>query len=249
MLTRLYPDATCALHHRNALELLVATILSAQSTDEGVNKVTPVLFARYPTAVDLAAAPPAEIERIIHSTGFFRQKTRSIQGACKIIAEKHGGEVPATMDELTALPGVARKTANVILGTWFKQNDGIVVDTHVGRLAHRMGLTWTSRDEKDAVRIEQDLMQLLPRKEWTFFGHAMTWHGRRVCSARKPNCAGCAIATSCPSAFTFEPPAAAQRSNRGTGPRKATREASRSASRRDRSAETRTPTARPADRS
>ncbi len=204
-LKKLYPDATCALNHRSAIELLVATILSAQSTDEGVNKVTPVLFERYPTAADLAAAPAEEIERIVHSTGFFRQKTKSIQGACRRILERHGGEVPATMEELTALPGVARKTANVILGTWFKRNDGIVVDTHVGRLAHRMGLTWSSKDDKDAVRIEQDLMQLIPQAEWTFFAHAMTWHGRRVCSARKPDCAGCTVSRSCPSAFTFEP--------------------------------------------
>jgi len=202
-LQKLYPDATCALHHKTALELLVATILSAQSTDETVNKVTPVLFARYPTAEALAAAPTAEIEHIVHSCGFFRQKTRSIQAACRMIAEKHHGQVPDTMEALTQLPGVARKTANVVLGTWFGKNEGICVDTHVGRLAHRMGLTWSSKGEKDAVRIEQDLMQLIPRKDWTFFGHAMIWHGRRVCVARKPRCADCAVAKLCPSAFAF----------------------------------------------
>lgn len=207
-LKKLYPDATCALHHKNAMQLLVATILSAQSTDETVNKVTPVLFEKYPTAADLAAASVEDIERIVKSTGFFHQKTRSIQGACKIIAEKYGGEVPATMEQLIELPGVARKTANVILGTWYGRNDGVCVDTHVGRLAHRMGLTWTSRDEKDAVKIEQDLMQLLPQEEWTFFSHGMIWHGRRVCSARKPNCAGCGVNAMCPSAFTFETPEA-----------------------------------------
>lgn len=215
-LRKLYPDATCALHHDSALELLIATILSAQSTDETVNKVTPVLFAAYPTAAALAAAPAAEIERIIHSTGFFRQKTRSVQGACAMIVAQHDGQVPATMDALTALPGVARKTANVVLGTWFGRNEGIVVDTHVGRLAHRMGLTWTSRDEKDAVKIENDLVQLVPRKEWTYFGHAMIWHGRRVCSARRPDCAGCAVSKSCPAAFTFEP-AAAKAARRAAG--------------------------------
>lgn len=223
-LTRLYPDATCALRHRNALELLVATILSAQSTDEGVNKVTPALFAAYPTAADLTAAAAEDIERIVHPTGFFRQKTRSIQGACRMIVEEHGGEVPATMDALTRLPGVARKTANVILGTWFNRNDGIVVDTHVGRLSHRMGLTWSSKDDKDAVRIEQDLMQIIPQASWTFFGHAMTWHGRRVCSARKPNCAGCGVSRWCSSAFTFEPNDARKaRPAKGNGARRPTR--------------------------
>lgn len=207
-LRKLYPDATCALHHKSALQLLVATILSAQSTDDTVNKVTPALFEKYPTAADIAAAPAEEIETIVKSTGFFRQKTRSIQGACRIIADKYHGEVPATMEQLMELPGVARKTANVVLGTWYGRNDGICVDTHVGRLAHRMALTWTSRDEKDAVRIEQDLMQLIPRADWTFFSHAMIWHGRRVCAARKPNCAGCGLNRLCPSAFTFETPAA-----------------------------------------
>jgi endonuclease-3 len=204
-LRTLYPDATCALHHDSALQLLLATILSAQSTDETVNKVTPVLFARYPSAGDLAAAPAERVEQIIYPTGFFRQKTRSIIGACKAIVERFGGEVPQRMEELVELPGVARKTANVLLGTWYHQNEGVVVDTHVGRLAHRLGLTWTSKDEKDAVKIEQDLMQVLPRKEWTFTSHALIWHGRRVCAARKPRCGECGLNRLCPAAFTFEP--------------------------------------------
>lgn len=205
-LRKLYPVADCALHHGSALHLLIATILSAQSTDEMVNKVTPVLFAKYPTAADLAAADPADVERIVHSTGFFRQKTRSLIGACRAIVERFGGEVPATMDELTQLPGVARKTANVVLGTWFGLNEGVVVDTHVGRLAHRLGLTWTSRDEKDAVKIEQDLMRILPRDAWTYTSHALIWHGRKVCPARKPNCEGCTLSKLCPSAFSLASP-------------------------------------------
>ena len=151
-LRKLYPQAECALGHGDALQLLVATILSAQSTDVTVNKVTPVLFQRFPTARDLAEAPPAEIERIIHSTGFFRQKTKSIQGACRKIVEEFGGEVPDTLEQLVTLPGVARKTANVVLGTAFGKNEGVVVDTHVGRLATRLGFTWTSKDGKDAVK-------------------------------------------------------------------------------------------------
>ena len=198
-----YPGADCALQHRSAFELLAATILSAQSTDVNVNRVTPQLFARYPDARAFAAAETAEIERLVHSTGFFRQKTKSILGAARKIVADYGGEVPDSMEELVTLPGVARKTANVILGTWFKKNEGIVVDTHVGRLAHRMGLTWSSRGEKDAARIEQDLLQLIPHDDWTFFGHAMILHGRRICTAKKPNCGGCAVARHCPSAFSF----------------------------------------------
>ncbi|MBP7933099.1 MAG: endonuclease III [Phycisphaerae bacterium] len=204
-LRQLYPHAECALQHDSALRLLIATILSAQSTDEMVNKVTPVLFAAYPNAETLAAADPADIERVVHSTGFFRQKTKSIIGACRRIVERFGGQVPQTMDELTQLPGVARKTANVVLGTWFHKEEGVVVDTHVGRLAHRLRLTWSSRDEKDAVKIEQDLMQVLPRAEWTYTSHALIWHGRRVCSARKPNCGACGLAKLCPSAGLDEP--------------------------------------------
>lgn len=199
-----YPEATCALHHGTALQLLISTILSAQSTDEMVNKVTPVLFARYPNLEALAGATPEEVESIIHPTGFFRQKARSVIGACRRIVAEFGGEVPETMEQLIELPGVARKTANVVLGTWFHKNEGVVVDTHVGRLAHRLGLTWTSRDEKDAVKIEQDLMRVLPREEWTYTAHALIWHGRRVCMARKPRCGECRLNRLCPSAFSFE---------------------------------------------
>ncbi len=203
-LKRLYPEADCALEHNSALELLISTILSAQSTDETVNKVTPVLFAEFPSAAALADAPLADIEKIIHSTGFFRQKSKSTKNSCALLVEKHGGEVPDTMEELVELPGVARKTANVILGTWFKKNEGIVVDTHVGRLAERMAITWRSKNSKDAVKIERDLMEIVPRKNWTYFSHAMIQHGRRVCPARKPDCDGCKLAKLCPSAGTFE---------------------------------------------
>ena len=203
-LKRLYPDADCALHHDSALKLLVSTILSAQSTDVTVNKITPKLFARFPTAADLAQADLGELERIIHASGFFRQKSKSIKNACRMIVENHDGRVPDRLDALVELPGVARKTANVVLGTWFNRNDGVVVDTHVGRLATRMGLTWRSKNDKDAVKIEQDLMESIPQRQWTFFGHAMIRHGRRVCSARKPDCPGCKLSTYCPSAGSFE---------------------------------------------
>lgn len=202
-LRKLYPDADCALTHADPLQLLISTILSAQSTDETVNKVTPLLFAAYPTAAALAEAPREKIEEIIHSTGFFRQKAKNIQGTCAKIVAEFGGRTPSTMDELVTLPGVARKTANVVLGTAFGKNEGVVVDTHIGRLAVRLGLTWSSKNSKDAVKIEHDLMQVLPRKEWTFTGHALIWHGRRVCSARKPDCAHCVLAKHCPSAGTF----------------------------------------------
>ncbi len=190
------------------MQLLVSTILSAQSTDETVNRVTPVLFARFPTAEALASASPDEIEAIVHPTGFFRQKTKSIQQASRTIVEQFGGQVPGTMEELLQLRGVARKTANVVLGSWFDQNEGVVVDTHVGRLAHRLGLTWRSKNEKDAVKIERDLMEVVPRDEWTYLSHALIWHGRKVCSARKPNCAGCVLNAECPSAFKIngQPP-------------------------------------------
>ncbi len=200
-LKRLYPQASTALEHRSALELLVATILSAQSTDVNVNRITPALFRKYPDARALAGADIGELEKEIHSTGFFHQKAKSVQGACRRIVEAYGGEVPDTMEDLITLPGVARKTANVVLGSWFKKDEGIVVDTHVGRVATRLGLTWSSKGEKDAVRMEQDLLKLIPRKDWTFFGHAVILHGRRVCTARKPNCAGCALNKVCPSAF------------------------------------------------
>jgi endonuclease III len=203
-LRRLYLDADCALHHQSALELLVSTILSAQCTDDRVNMVTPALFERYRTATDYAEAKTADLEDQIRSTGFFRNKTKSLIGLGRVLVERFKGQVPDTMDELLELPGVARKTANVILGTWFKKNEGVVVDTHVGRLAHRLKLTWRSRDGKDAVRIETDLMEVLARKDWTFVGHALIWHGRKVCTARKPDCGHCALAGLCPSAFTFD---------------------------------------------
>lgn len=205
-LKKLYPDADCALRHDHPLQLLIATILSAQSTDETVNKVTPILFAKYPTAKAIADAPSAEVEKIIHSTGFFRQKSKSVQGACRRVVEEFGGRVPETMEELVTLPGVARKTANVVLGTAFGKNEGIVVDTHIGRLATRLGLTPNSKNAKDALKIENDLVPLFARDSWTFLGHALIWHGRKVCDARKPKCGECTLAKLCPSAGTFEDP-------------------------------------------
>jgi endonuclease III len=195
-----YGDADCALIHKDAFQLLIATILSAQSTDETINKVTPVLFKKYKTPKALAAALVEDVEEVIHSTGFFRQKAKSIQGAARKIAEEFGGKVPANMDDLVSLPGVARKTANVVLGTAFGKNVGVVVDTHVGRLATLLALTWTSKGTKDAVKIENDLMEVIPQDEWTFFSHALIWHGRKVCPARKPDCENCTIAKLCPSA-------------------------------------------------
>lgn len=190
-----YADATCALTHHNALELLVATILSAQCTDARVNIVTPHLFAKYRTAADYAAADPRVLEKEIQSTGFFRNKTKSIIGMAQALVERHGGEVPQTMDALTALPGVGRKTANVILGTWFKKNEGVVVDTHVQRLT---GLLRLSR-QTDPVKIEQELMEIVPRDDWTWFSHTLIHHGRGVCIARRPACAGCVLNRLCPS--------------------------------------------------
>ncbi len=203
-LRREYPDADCALTHKSPLQLLVSTILSAQCTDDRVNKVTPALFKRYRTAAAYAKADTAELQGLIQSTGFFRNKAKSIMGAGRVLTERFGGKVPDTMDELLELPGVARKTANVVLGTAFGKNEGVVVDTHIGRLAQRLRLTWRSRDDKDAVKIERDLMEVLPREEWTMMGHALIWHGRRVCSARKPNCDGCTLADLCPSAFAMD---------------------------------------------
>jgi endonuclease III len=194
-LKREYPDATSALHHRSALELVVATILSAQCTDARVNMVTPHLFAKYRTAADYAAADPRVLEKEIQSTGFFRNKTKSIIGMAQALVERHGGEVPQTMEELTALPGVGRKTANVILGTWFGKNEGVVVDTHVHRLTRLLGLT----RQDDPVKIEQELMQLVPREDWTWFSHTLIQHGRAVCIARRPRCADCVLNRLCPS--------------------------------------------------
>ena len=196
-LKREYPDAMCALQHHSALELVVATILSAQCTDARVNMVTPHLFAKYRTAADYAAADPRIMEKEIQSTGFFRNKTKSIVGMAQALVERHGGEVPQTMEELTALPGVGRKTANVILGTWFRKNEGVVVDTHVHRLSRLLGLT----RQDDPVKIEQDLMAIVPRDDWTWFSHTLIQHGRTVCIARRPRCADCVLNRLCPSSL------------------------------------------------
>lgn len=192
-LKRLYPDAHCALVHRSPLELLVATILSAQCTDARVNMVTPTLFRRYPTALSLAEADQGELESIIRSTGFFRNKAKNIRGACRLIVDKHGGKVPQTMAELLELPGVARKTANVVLGNAYGI-PGMVVDTHVKRIARRLGLT----RQTDPVRVEKDLMEVVPDKEWTDLSHRIIAHGRTICQARKPNCPECAFSQDCP---------------------------------------------------
>ena len=194
-LERAYPDATCALQHRNALELLVATILSAQSTDARVNMVTPALFTKYRTAQDYASTDPKLFEEEIHSTGFFRNKTKSIIGMGLALVERHGGKVPDTMEQLVQLPGVGRKTANVVLGTWFGKKEGVVVDTHVQRLATLLGLT----REQDPVKIERDLMALVPRAKWTWLSHTLILHGRRVCIARRPKCEECVVSRWCPS--------------------------------------------------
>jgi endonuclease-3 len=192
-LAQLYPDAHCALHHANPLQLLVATILSAQCTDERVNRVTPALFARYPDAAAFAAADQAELEKWIQSTGFFRNKAKNIIACCGQLMELHGGEVPRTMEELVPLPGVGRKTANVLLGNAFDVA-GIPVDTHVGRLSLRMSLS----EHSDPVKIERDLMALVPRKQWTMFAHRMIFHGRQMCHARNPRCQQCQLAPLCP---------------------------------------------------
>jgi len=194
-LLALYPDAHCELDFRNAFELLAATILSAQCTDRRVNMVTPTLFAAYPTPAALAAAKQEEVEEIIRSTGFFRSKARSLIGMAGALVDRHGGEVPRDMDALTQLPGVGRKTANVILGNAFEMNEGVVVDTHVARLSERLGLSRQS----DPVKIEQELMRAFPRARWTMLSHLLIWHGRRVCDARKPRCGECALREMCPS--------------------------------------------------
>jgi endonuclease-3 len=207
LLAEKWPDARCELDHANAYQLLVATILSAQSTDKLINTVTPALFARFPDARALAAADPAELEKMIHSTGFFRMKAKNLLGMARAVVQDHGGEIPQTMDELVALPGVARKTANVVLGTAFGKNEGVVVDTHVTRLAARLGLS----RQTDPVKIEQDLMKLLPREQWTIFAHRLIIHGRRVCFAKQPDCESCLLAPVCPSAFTFGVPKKSRR--------------------------------------
>jgi endonuclease-3 len=193
-LKRAYPDAECALHHEDAFQLLVATILSAQCTDERVNMVTPELFRKYPTAAAMAKAKQEDIERIIQSTGFFRAKTKSILGASRKLVESHEGEVPRDLESLVELPGVGRKTANVVLGTAYGIPSGVVVDTHVSRLTQRMGLTRAQTAEK----IELDLMEQLPKKEWIDFAHRLIHHGRRVCKARKPLCDECSLNQLCP---------------------------------------------------
>jgi len=190
-----YPGAECSLAHTNPYELLVATILSAQCTDERVNQVTPSLFRRYPDARELAEARPEELESLIRPTGFFRNKARSLLGMAAAVTERHGGEVPGEMAELVALPGVGRKTANVVIGNAFHRNDGIVVDTHVTRLSRRLGLTRA----EDPVVIEGDLMKLVPREEWTMVSHLLIYHGRAICRAPTPRCEACVLSELCPS--------------------------------------------------
>jgi endonuclease-3 len=194
-LKREFPDAKCALDHESPLQLLVATILSAQCTDVRVNMVTPALFAKYRTAADYAAADPEQFQREIQSTGFFRNKTKSILGMAQALVERHGGRVPDEMDALVALPGVGRKTANVVLGNAFGKNEGIVVDTHVQRISGLLKLTRETNPEK----IERDLMALVPRKDWTIFSHLLILHGRKTCIARRPKCESCRINDLCPS--------------------------------------------------
>ena len=195
-LRRTYPNVVCALIHRNAFELTIATILSAQTTDVGVNKATPELFRMYPTAKALAEAPTLEVERLVKSTGFFRVKARNIQAAARVLVEKFGGKVPETIEEMIQLPGVARKTANVVLGSWFGIASGVVVDTHVLRLSRRLELTKSG----DPVQVEQDLMKVIPRDRWIQFSHELIHHGRQVCVARSPRCADCSLEKLCNSA-------------------------------------------------
>ncbi len=192
-LYRLYPNVTCALSHKSAWELVVATILSAQSTDANVNRVTPELFRKYPTVEAFAALTPEQLEPDVRSTGFFRNKSKSVVGAAKKIVADYGGQVPCDMEKLLALPGVARKTANVVLGSWFAKADGVVVDTHVHRISRRLELT----GQNDPVKIEQDLMKIIPREKWILFSHQIIHHGRSLCIARKPKCVDCALENIC----------------------------------------------------
>jgi endonuclease III len=192
-LDQLYPAVTCALTHRSAWELLVATILSAQSTDVNVNRVTPELFRKYPTVQDFAALTPEQLEPDVRSTGFFRNKSKAVVGAAKKILSDFGGQVPDEMDKLLLLPGVARKTANVVLGTWFKKAEGVVVDTHVHRISRRLELT----EETEPQKIELDLMKIIPRQKWILFSHQVIWHGRKLCYARKPKCVDCPLESLC----------------------------------------------------
>ena len=190
-----YPDAKCALDHRNPYELIVATILSAQCTDKRVNMVTPALFEKYPDAESLSAAKPETLEEMIKSTGFFRNKTKSLLGMSSAVVEQHGGTVPSAMESLVKLPGVGRKTANVVLGNAFGIDEGVVVDTHVSRLSNRLALT----RESDPVKIEQDLMRLYPKDRWTMLSHLLISHGREICDARRPKCEECVVNHLCPS--------------------------------------------------
>jgi endonuclease-3 len=192
-LDQLYPDVTCALTHKTSWELLVATILSAQSTDVRVNMVTPELFKKYPSVEDFARLEPQQLEPDIRSTGFFRNKSKSVVGAAKRIVGEYGGKVPENMEDLLTLPGVARKTANVLLGTWFGKAEGVVVDTHVHRISRRLELT----KNEDPKKIEEDLMRVMPREKWILFAHQIIWHGRKLCSARSPKCADCPLETIC----------------------------------------------------
>ena len=196
ILQRTWPKATCELNFKNGYQLTVATILSAQSTDKGVNLVTPALFRRYPTPARLARADHGELEALVHSTGFFRQKARSLVRMAQTVVSEFGGEIPRTMEEMIVLPGVARKTANVVLGSAYRIPSGVVVDTHVIRVAGRLGLT----REVDPVKIERDLMSAAPQERWIDLGHQLIWHGRRICHARKPACETCPLAPVCPSA-------------------------------------------------
>jgi endonuclease III len=197
LLKETYPDACCALDYRNAYELLCATILSAQCTDVRVNMVTPTLFARYPTPYELARAEPADVEDIIKSTGFFRNKTKSLIGMAQAVVADHGGEIPRTMDQLRRLPGVGRKTANVVLGNAYNINEGVTVDTHVGRLSGLLGLS----REQDPVKIEQELMRFFPQEDWGLLSHLLIFHGRQVCIARRPRCGDCVLSQLCPSSL------------------------------------------------
>ena len=206
-----FPEAACALTHENPLQLLVATILSAQCTDVRVNQVTQVLFRKYRTAADYANADPAVFEQEIRSTGFFRNKTKSVLGMARALLERHGGRVPDTMEELVPLPGVGRKTANVILGTAFGKNEGVVVDTHIARISRRLGLT----RHGDPVKIERGLMALVPRAEWTRFGHTLIHHGRQICDAKKPLCDACPVVDLCPAVGVKRRPESGKRKTEG----------------------------------
>ncbi len=213
-LEALYPEVRCELDFATPFQLLVATILSAQCTDKRVNMVTPALFARFPDAVAMAGAPVAELETLIRSTGFFHNKAKSILGAARMLVADFGGEVPRTMEQLLRLPGVARKTGNVVLGSGFGIEEGIAVDTHVIRLTGR----WRITKHDDPVKIERDLCALLPRERWTRVGHQIIWHGRRVCEARAPKCGACTLADLCPSAFEVEKAPRAEKHAKKTAP-------------------------------